>query len=56
MLNRIFAWLWNLLPDRCEMSDCTGRGIRGNENVINDKRVCDYCHAKIMRIARADGE
>lgn len=31
--------------DNCEI--CHGRkgGVRGNENVIDGKVVCDYCHA-----------
>ncbi len=39
--------LWSLLPDRCQMPDCSRQGVRGNENVIDGKRVCDYCHAKM---------
>lgn len=45
MWKRFCAWLWAFLPDRCEMYGCDRRGVRGNENVIGGKRVCDGCHA-----------
>ena len=41
-------WLWSFLPDRCEMPGCCRRGVRGNENVIDGKIMCDYCHANKM--------
>jgi hypothetical protein len=44
----VIEWLWNFLPDKCEMPGCSRKGTRGNENVINGKRVCDYCHAKMI--------
>ncbi len=36
-------WLWSLLPDKCEI--CNGRkgGVRGNENIVHGKVMCDYC-------------
>jgi hypothetical protein len=34
---------------KCEMPGCEGRGVKGNENVINGRLVCDYCHAKLMQ-------
>lgn len=43
-----FRWLWDFLPDNCEMPDCCRKGTRGNENIINGKIVCDYCTAKMM--------
>jgi len=48
MLNRLLEWLWSFLPDRCEMPCCDRWGIRGNENVIDGKLVCDYCHVKML--------
>jgi hypothetical protein len=35
--------------DNCER--CGGRkgGMRGNENIINQQIVCDYCHAADMK-------
>lgn len=36
-------WFWGLLPDRCEHPDCRRMGIRGNENLENGIRLCDYC-------------
>ncbi len=50
---RIFEWIWRLLPDRCEVHGCSRRGVRGNESVIEDKRVCDHCHAAMMTSAVA---
>lgn len=41
-------WLWSLLPDECEDKDCCRKGIRGNENIINNKVLCDYCNVKLM--------
>ena len=45
----ILEWLWSWLPDRCEMPDCSRAGVRGNENRIDGKIVCDYCHARYAR-------
>lgn len=45
---RLFEFLWNLLPDRCEMPGCSRRGTRGNENRIEGKVVCDYCSTKLL--------
>lgn len=45
-----FQWfqsLWSYLPDRCEIPGCSRQGVRGNENVIQGKIVCDYCHAEM---------
>lgn len=46
MIRWIILSLWSLLPDRCEMPDCHRTGIRGNENLIGGKRMCDGCHAR----------
>jgi hypothetical protein len=45
---RFFWWLWSFLPDKCEMRNCRRHGVRGNENIIDGIRVCDYCHAAKM--------
>lgn len=45
-LNKIFQALWVMLPDKCEMPGCKRQGVRGNENIIDGKICCDYCHAK----------
>ena len=39
----LFERLWRMLPDKCEI--CKGRkgGVRGNENVVHGKLMCDYC-------------
>lgn len=46
---RFRQWLWSFLPDNCEMPGCCRQGVRGNENFIDGKVVCDYCHAKMIR-------
>ena len=39
--------LWGLLPDNCEIEGCLREGVRGNENRIEGKIVCDYCYAQL---------
>lgn len=34
---------WLKQPDNCEICFGTSGGVRGNENVIDGKTVCDYC-------------
>jgi hypothetical protein len=43
-----FEWLWSFLPDKCEMPGCCRQGVRGNENIIDGKVMCDYCHSAEM--------
>jgi hypothetical protein len=43
-----FEWLWSFLPDKCEMPGCCRQGVRGNENIIDGKVMCDYCHMAEM--------
>jgi hypothetical protein len=43
----LFEWLWRMLPDRCEMPDCARHGIRGHENVVDGRRMCDDCHMRL---------
>lgn len=43
----VVIWLWSLLPDRCDMPGCCRKGIRGNENKIAGRVVCDYCCTKM---------
>jgi hypothetical protein len=42
-------WFWQILPDKCEVPGCSREGVRGNENRIDGKIVCDYCHAKMRQ-------
>jgi hypothetical protein len=44
----IFEALWSLLPDRCEMPNCVRSGIRGNENRVDGRIMCDACHARYI--------
>jgi len=41
--HRLIEPLWALLPDKCQMSECRRNGVRGNENVIDGKILCDDC-------------
>jgi hypothetical protein len=41
----ITNFLWRFLPDRCSMPHCTRFGVRGNENVVDGRLMCDQCHA-----------
>lgn len=43
-MNKVLEWLWSWLPDKCEMPHCERKGIRGNENIIEGRVMCDYCH------------
>lgn len=47
LIRRIFEKIWRLLPDNCETCKGKSGGVRGNENIINGKVVCDYCHSKM---------
>jgi hypothetical protein len=38
-----------MMRGKCDIVGCEGYGIRGNENIINGKKVCDYCHAAMER-------
>lgn len=61
----LIEWLWSLLPDTCEVSDCCRKGVRGNENRIypfpNDSDfyivMCDYCSSRYHHgdVLRVDG-
>jgi hypothetical protein len=41
--------LWRLLPDLCEMPNCKRRGVRGNEQIIAGRVMCDDCHAEYLQ-------
>jgi hypothetical protein len=45
-MRRLFWFLWRLLPDRCQDPGCARLGIRGNENIVDGKILCDYCAAR----------
>jgi hypothetical protein len=34
-------------PDGCEICHGFNGGVRGNENIVDGKIVCDYCMAKM---------
>jgi hypothetical protein len=34
--------------DKCEVCKGERGGIRGNENVVNNQIMCDYCHSDYM--------
>lgn len=35
-------------PDNCEVCKGTNGGVRGNENIVDDVVMCDYCHASTI--------
>lgn len=47
-MSKIVEWFWSWLPDKCEVDNCSRRGIRDNENVVAGRFVCDHCHAKML--------
>jgi hypothetical protein len=49
LIDHLIFVVWQLLPDKCEMPGCCRQGRRGNENRINGKIVCDYCHVKMLQ-------
>ena len=48
-INRLRKTLYHECPDKypdnCEICKGTNLGVRGNENIIDGKVMCDYCHA-----------
>lgn len=49
--NRLYAWLWSFLPDKCELAGagCPRKGVRGNENVVDGIVLCDYCMVRYQK-------
>ena len=45
---KLIGWIWRLLPDKCEMPGCCRQGVRGNENIVAGKVMCDYCHSAYL--------
>lgn len=43
-----FRELMNTRRDKCEVCKGERGGIRGNENVVNNQIMCDYCHSDYM--------
>lgn len=43
-------------PDNCEQCHGTRGGVRGNENRLNGKVLCDYCTADRLRTDEGRGE
>jgi hypothetical protein len=41
----ITNFLWRQLPDKCSMPYCSRLGVRGNENIVDGRLMCDQCHA-----------
>jgi len=60
---RFLQWAWGLLPDKCQLCRVSFwkrlrgyGGARGNENIVNDVVMCDYCHARYMSAKRKRNE
>ena len=45
-MRSVIAWFWALLPDKCQVSGCSRKGIRGNEQILYGIVMCDNCYAK----------
>jgi hypothetical protein len=41
----ISNFLWRQLPDKCSMPHCSRLGVRGNENIVDGRLMCEQCHA-----------
>lgn len=66
-MKRFFSYLWDsflliVLPngvycqlrDHCEICHGTRGGVRGNENRIEKKVMCDYCHVDYLQEPETD--
>jgi hypothetical protein len=40
-------------PKHCELCNGARGGVAGNNQIIDGKRVCDYCHADMMKSDRS---
>jgi hypothetical protein len=43
LYNKIYEFFNSFLKDRCEFCHGSKGGTRGNENIFNGKRICQYC-------------
>lgn len=45
----ILVALGHMFPDNCEV--CKGKkgGVRGNENIVDGKIMCDYCTVSMSK-------
>ncbi len=43
-------------PDNCVICKGTKGGVCGNENIIDGKVMCDYCHAEAMLKPKPENE
>lgn len=48
-LKWIGQWLWEIMPDNCQVCRGERGGVRGNENRLDNLVVCDYCTADMLR-------
>lgn len=46
--DKIFCWAWSLLPDNCEVCHGKQGGVKGNENVMDGKVMCDFCTFELL--------
>jgi len=40
-------------PTFHEVPGCCRQGARGNDNIVDDRIVCNYCHAKMLAATEA---
>ncbi len=56
---RAMGWLmsiyWRIRHPRDRCTACHGKkgGVWGNENVVDGKLLCDYCHGSILQQAKS---
>jgi hypothetical protein len=51
----ITNFLWRQLPDKCSMPHCSRLGVRGNESIVDERLMCDQCHAiHLLRLSGAN--
>ena len=41
----ITNFLWRQLPTNARCRHCSRLGVRGNENIVDGRLMCDQCHA-----------
>lgn len=44
----LFEKLWCLQKDNCQKCKGSRGGVKGNENIVNGKILCDYCDSDLM--------
>jgi len=56
LFNNILEFLWVCLLDDCEICRGESGGIRGNEQIVDGKVMCDYCSVDYRKTNLVDEE